>query len=190
MITHEERRFDLEQEVEEWKGRLRKALLITENEKRMQMKLPPYPESTYVELPSGVNANLQLLNLKVWCLRYQVTPEFLLEQILFFYSKLRKTARLQEGVYIGLPASNVVAVGVRVFIEESVKRVYPNNENRKILSQPLPSVIPVDNSETVEEMLESYKTHIQKAQEKFDINMNRQSKQIRSYRRVLSSGKI
>lgn len=186
MQTREDRLQLLEEEIDDWRNRLKKALLNIENQKRIELKFKPYPKDIEIGFPSGVNADLFLLTLKVWCLRYYVTPEFLVEQILTLYKGARKIPVGPHGeLHIGLGASVMAGVRSRSFLEESIGEAYPNKENYKILAQPVPPNIPKDDCDTIEQMIERYEEHLQKARHRFDTKMHSNRRSLRNYRNSL-----
>jgi len=170
--------------VTEWKSRLEKALLKVENDRRAVSNFPRLPPETIVWLPAGPNANLYLLTLKVWCIRYCVTPEFVLEHLTLYYRNLRRYDPKSTEVTLGLPASTLASTTARKHIEEMVIRVYPNGENRKIVSQP-PVFIPARNLnyENPDEALRQYAQGIAHARNSFEIRSREQRTRLLSARR-------
>src|SRR5215831_194559 len=80
--------------TQQWRARLAKALLAVVNSQRATRKRKPLPPNTLVYFPRGQDADLYLFNLKVWSLRYCITPEFLVEALLERYGH---KLRVQDG---------------------------------------------------------------------------------------------
>jgi hypothetical protein len=181
----------LKLEVTEWRTRLNQALLRVENRRLYAAKLLLYPDDTRVHFPHGPVADLQLLTLKVWTLRYIVTPEFLLDHITtkLSYCRQKATGSPETGnLNVGFPAGILASPRARTVIEEAVKVEYPNGENRKILTQPKVSPIQASDFDTTHQMLETYKVHAEIAQKRFNFRMRKRNQVTvgeRNYRKSL-----
>jgi hypothetical protein len=114
----------LESEIRSWKARLERALLKVEERERQE----PLPRSARAWLPGD---GFRLLNLKVWCERYRVPPEFVLEAVLARFSRSRRKDEKSGHVALGLPASMASGISARCAVEEAVVKAFPCGENRK-----------------------------------------------------------
>lgn len=135
----------IQEEIAEWRKRLSKAFLAVVNNKRKAKNLPLFHKTIVIDMPEGPNANLFLLTLKVWCIRYHVTPEWILEQLLWLYKGRRKPDDNEHQINLGLPAPMLVGTVARNYIEEALKLQFPNGENRSSKSIPVPQGIKVDH---------------------------------------------
>jgi hypothetical protein len=69
---------------------------------------------------------LRLLNWKVWCLRYGVTLDWIIQQVLFRYQHVRQ-ARGATGS-LGIQINAITGERFRQYIEERAAKDYPNGE--------------------------------------------------------------
>ena len=131
---------DIDGIAERWHTRLQQALLTIVNQQRRAsnttaLRLP-------VVLPgSSAATELYLLNLRVWTLRYSVSPEFVLEAILIRYPDALRVDK--KCVLLALPAARLGGVAAREAVEQAVRRTYPNGENWRATNSPtLINIIP------------------------------------------------
>ncbi len=144
----------------DWTKEIEKALLKVENQRRHEIHTKPFPDETSVFLPTLTKeARIRLLTLKVWCKRYCITPEFILETLTLRY-KSHRNCKPNE-VRLGLPLSTITGPKARKIVEEEVKRSYPNNENFKVASLP-PQVPPMRGLkyDSVDQMVARYSSVI------------------------------
>src|SRR5215469_2288739 len=135
----------LEEEINDWRRRVEKALRRVTNAKRKTCALPALSKDIPVHIPSGSNANMYLLTLKVWCLRYHVTPEWLLEQLLFRFRNNRKTDENSNEINLGLPIHLLIGTVAQNTIHDALLRDFPSSENQKITAMPVPREIKITN---------------------------------------------
>lgn len=168
-MTRSEKQAYLAEEIEDWHKRLERALLNVVNNKRKARNTTLYPRDTPVYIPNGPNANLFLLTLKVWCIKHHVTPEWLIEQLIFRFKHLRKPDEDPDQINLQLPAPMLVGTVARNFIEEALKLSFPNNENKKSQSIPIPREIQVDYLDfSLPETVDQYTDAIIKERESFE----------------------
>ena len=134
-------RVELRNEINDWMERLKLALLHVENQRRREGQFPPLPEDTCVWLPQGPNAELSMLTLKVWTLRYCITPEFLMDTLTLCFRNGRRYDPKDPDIRLGIPASIISGTAARNYVEEAVLKTFPNGENRKVASQPHPRIL-------------------------------------------------
>ena len=116
-----------------WHSRLQRALLAVENQHRRELHLPPHNSDAIVDMPQGPKASMLLLNLKTWCERYHVTPEFVLEFLTRWYRNARRWEDdpHHDAISLGLPAGLVTSTAARLRLEEHVRRTFPGGENMR-----------------------------------------------------------
>ncbi len=147
-------------EANDWTREIEKALLKVENQRRREIHAEPFPDETPVFLPTLTKeARIRLLTLKVWCKRYCIMPEFILDTLTLRY-KIHRNCKPNE-VRLGLPLSTITGPKARKIIEEEVKSAYPNHENFKIAALP-PQVQPMRGLEydSVDQMVARYSSVI------------------------------
>ena len=159
------RKYKLLNMIEEWQKIVSEALIRVENRRRAQTNLKPYPENTPTLIPTGPNADLWMMNLRVWCLRYCISPEFIIEALTRRLKYLRKTYS-EDIIALGLPAAIMGGAKARQFIEDEVMLQYPNGENYKIEMQPEPPPIRIKPHITPDQMVANYSQAIEDAQRK------------------------
>lgn len=181
--TRSEKRAYLDEEIADWRKRLERAFLKVVNTKRRAHNQTPFSSTTLVHLPRGENANLFLLTLKVWCVKYHVTPEWMLEQLMWLYRNRRPPDDGPNQINLGIAAPVLVGTVARNFIEERIKLEFPNDENIKSQSTPIPREIEFRNLDfSLPETLETYIEAIQKERKVFDRTLKCKQTRIRSYR--------
>lgn len=156
---------ELKEMIAEWRSRIEKALLSVENRRRNEKHQPYYPENVPVKIPQGPNADLWLLNLRVWCLRYCVSPEFVIETLTRKMKYLRKIP-YDEIIALGISASTLGGAKARQFVEDEVFLQYPNGENLKIAIIPEPPLVRIRPHDTPDQMVRNYSHAIEDAQRK------------------------
>ena len=180
----------LDEIVDDWRKRLTKALIRVENRIRAEKNLPQFSEDSEVYLPCGPNARLYLLTLKVWALRYSVSPEFILDHVLEIYRRNRRLKPFMTSeLTLGLSAHLVSGAAARESLSELVSKTYSNDENLKVLRQPvLPNIrFIVNENNTLDQILARYGKAIEQAQKKYETQTRRmtQVSAERSYRRSI-----
>ena len=78
---------------------------------------------------------LRLMNLQVWCLRYNVSPEFVLRYLLSYFSKARRS--WTHGQAFGVKVEALTGTASRAALEDMVHRTFPYSENHLIAKQSL-----------------------------------------------------
>jgi len=110
-----------------------------------------------------------LLNWKVWCLRYHVSPDFVLTTILDYYNKIRR--RHAQFITMGLAMNSITGERAQEIIEAAVAVEFPNRENEalhaseiqaRMLRQQFPSF---DPALPLQDQLEAYAERIRKHQQ-------------------------
>lgn len=184
-MTRSEAAQYLQEELEEVHKRFCKALLRVENRKRREAHMAELPKSTKVWLPTGPVAGLQLLTLNVWCMRYTVTPEFVIETILKRFKNMRRLppAQVVEAIHLGLPANIMAGVEARRCVEERLLREFPNRENIRSRQQASAGAMPELHFETLEQMLEQYNAAVHQVHEAAQLRQRKQVA-VRAYRKV------
>jgi hypothetical protein len=127
----------LRETISGWRCTLEHALLRLENRRRVDAQQLPYPPSTVVWLPSSPQANTSFLTLKVWSIRYSVTPEFLLDVLTTRFRSARRPSKRENELSLGLPANIFAGAAACTAVEEAIVKAYPNQENVKVKHQPL-----------------------------------------------------
>jgi hypothetical protein len=184
-MTRSERAYDLEEAIQDWRKRLEKAFLSVVNTKRRLRNQLPYSKNTQIDLPSRSNANLRLLTLKVWCLRYSVTPEWMLEQLLYLFRNRRNSDDDPTQLVLGLPAELLVGTVASNYIQERLQLDFPNGENKKSLNTPVPRVLKQDDWDfSIPDTLEKYTQAITKERKRFDKAVKLQNKRKRNFRQI------
>ena len=161
-------RAELRTEIREWVERLKQALLTVENRRRVEAQFKPLPEDTVVWMPNNPNAEFSLLTLKVWSLRYCVTPEFLLDTLTLCFRNCRRQSPQQQDVQLGLPAVLICGPRARQYVEEAVLRAFPNGENYKTKRQPQVRIPRWKRNGNLDLDLEEYTRMITAARNRFD----------------------
>jgi hypothetical protein len=129
--------------MREWRARLDAAFINVANERRKARNLRPVePARIVVYVPKKTpreESDFRLLNLKVWELRYGVSPEYMLRNLTD-----DRTLRFEGRVLIyNQPAGRLTSEKSRKAIEAAVARDYPNGEQWRIIdSPPLAQLIP------------------------------------------------
>ena len=116
----------------EWTERVREALLAV-NKESWQRKGMVQPKYEQVFLPR----HFGLLTWKVWCQRYNVSPEFLLTFILRWYEHCRRPSRNPKVLALGLPTALITGSSARLALEDHIKCLYPAGENLRDAAQQL-----------------------------------------------------
>ena len=116
----------------EWTERVREALLAV-NKESWQRKGMVQPKYEQVFFPG----HFGLLTWKVWCQRYNVSPEFLLTFILRWYEHCRRPSRNPKVLALGLPTALITGSSARLALEDHIKRLYPAGENLRDAAQQL-----------------------------------------------------
>ncbi len=183
-MSREEIKRYLHEEIEEVRKRFSKALLRVENAKRREAHLPELPKSTPVYLPEGRIADLYLLTLEVWRLRYCVSADFIIDSLLtrFRYARRLPPATIPESLDLGLYASTMAGIEARKYIEERITKDFPNKENIRVKHQQKISLMPELEFETIEQMLEQYNQAVQ--QEQARLKSQARVVPTRAYRKV------
>ena len=137
MINREQAAAHLKEEIEEARVKVSRALLKWENGRRRDAQQPELPASTQVWLPAGHDADLRLLTLTVWSMRYRVSLVWLLDAVLTRYRTQRRLpiVKCPEELSLGLSASMLTGDAARSAVEERLAREFPNGENMKASRQ-------------------------------------------------------
>lgn len=186
MSVREEREELLNDHIEKWNRRLCRALINVENNRRRAAGMKNmFPVTTHVFMPAGLPAGLSLLNFKVWCLRYCVTPEFILEHILQRFRTVRQIARGMNipgtAIQFGLPAKVITGPIAHQYIEDMVNKLYPNDENRKSIMTPVPVITdPPDpkDFQSIDKFVQAYQESVTKARRRFSTTLQKKSSSV------------
>ncbi len=172
----------LKEDIDEARVRFNRALLRVENSRRRDVQLPDLPKSTPVWFPTGPVADLHLLTLDVWRIRYCVTAEFIIETIIRRFRNMRRlpTTNVESSVQLGLPANIMAGTEARRCLEERIAKDFPNQENIRVKQQPKVSVMPELSYTTIEEMLTQYNDAVAQVHK----NCKAERKSTRPYRKV------
>jgi hypothetical protein len=161
-----ERKYKLRLMIDEWRETFSAALLRVENKRRSEMRMPVInPGDVEILIPQGINADMWMLNIRVWCLRYSVSPEFIIEALTRMLKYMRRKYRTNI-IALGLPAHIVGGAKARQLIEDEVLLQYPNNENLKIAQQPEPALVRIKPYVTMDQMVSGYSKAVESAQRK------------------------
>jgi hypothetical protein len=185
-----ERQELFEETSKRWYERLRLALFQVENRRRTLLDMSEFPKRTQVWIANSPQSRLSLLNLKVWCLRYSVSPEFILDNLLDRFQNVRRLSPTDNTpgypIKLGLPIGIITGPAARQYIERQVVIEFPNGENEKSLAVPATPPIKIKPYSTHEQMLQDYQEAITKARRQFDLAVQRRSKLYsRNYRKSL-----
>lgn len=132
----------LDKIAKKWEERLAKALVRVENARRAEAETTLLPESALAYVPSGPSVDLLMLNLKVWSMRYSVSPEFVVDALTRCYAGRRKVpgkSAVRAGdlngnsTSLGISAGLAGSASARRAVEDAVSRAFPNGENRRAL---------------------------------------------------------
>lgn len=175
----------LQDYVDDVRMRFSRALLRVENNRRREAKMPELPKSTNVWLPMGPSADLYLLTLDVWRLRYSVKAEFIIDALLTRFRYMRKLPlpTYPESIHLGLPANIMAGVEARKCIEERITKEFPNNEHIKSRQQPVAAPMPDLQFDTIEQMLAQYNDAVTKTAQQ---RRNEKVITVRAYRKVIA----
>lgn len=171
--VQKEQRRKLHELVVEWRAILEKSLIRAENQRRKVFRHRSVHPHARVYLPLGGNADLSLLNLRVWCLRYSVTAEWIVEQILALPG--RQVSPDPRRITFGFPAARIGSASTREYIERRVVECFPNRENENALRVPPIPEIRVDRYDTLDAMVERYDKQARRAQDVFGRRVKRQN---------------
>jgi hypothetical protein len=172
---------DLQEDLNAWDEVIRQAFLRFENRLRQERQLRPFPDTVTIHVPSGPRSTLQLLNWKIWCTRYSVSVDFIMETLLFCYARCRRLSKKENEIQLGLASGLLTGSRARQLVEEAVARAYPNGENYKVAHQPkIP--LPVDNwdYDSPEDFTVQYAATMDQRQR----NPLKERQRIRNFRRV------
>jgi hypothetical protein len=168
--------------INDWRIRLQKAILRVENRRRAETNKPPYPEDAVVFIPEGTNVDLWLLNIRVWCLRYYVSPEFVVEAVTRRMQYERQKVS-ETSVALGMTAVKAGGAKARQFVEDEVKLQYPSGENQKVAQQPEPPQVRIKPYITLNQMVSDYSQAVEEAQRKHQHKIRLMSRiPLRPYR--------
>lgn len=184
-VSKSDNQWILEEEIADWRKRLEKALLVVINSKRRARNQLPFPNSIIIYLPKGPNANLHLLTLKVWCIKYSVTPEWMIEQLMWLFRSRREPDNGPDQIHLGIAAHVLVGTVARNFIQERLVIDFPNGENRKSLVTPILHELHTCNLDfSLPEAMEEYTNAILKERKRIDKKMKTVTTRRRNYRLV------
>ena len=182
-MTRSDRKYLLEEEIEEWHARLKKAFLSVVNSKRKAQNMEPYPPSILIFIPKGPNANLRLLTLKVWCMRHHITPEWLIEKLMYRFRGIRKQVDYPDRIVLGLNASILIGTASQNTIKEVMEREFPDRENLKSQRTPIPQEIHVKDLDlSIPMAVDKYADAI--AKERIRLEKATKIKRKRNYRQI------
>jgi len=146
-VDHDDKQEQVRRVVREWFQRIEEALPVAENNHRQENRMPRI-EFTRVFTPGRCHG-LRLLNWKVWCQRYSIDLELLLRILIRIYSFRRKPSRDPSVCTLGIPVAVVTGVTCRQRIEDELRKIFPNGENRQdrrdSVQLPVIKSIPYDN---------------------------------------------
>jgi hypothetical protein len=113
-----------------------------------------------------------LLNWRVWCLRYNIAPFFIMDTLFRRYANQRRPAKLPV-VTLGLPMPLLTGVASRRAVEEAVIKQYPNGENIKMQRQPQ-QIVPLTALcfNNLSDMVTQYNAAIHQRQEQLTQRQN------------------
>lgn len=126
--------------VKTWRNRIEAALRVIENHRRREKGLPAHQDDVSIYLPKEdhLPSMLRLMNLQVWCLRYKINLEFILDTLLKKYDGVRRRNLTQrKGISLGIPITLLTGTSSRRWIETAVQRAYPMKENLRQQGSPL-----------------------------------------------------
>lgn len=169
----------LQLETSRWNRNLKAAIARAENRERSKKGLPKTSLTAW--LPEGPEANLYLLNLKVWSVRYHISLDFILDTLFFCWRYRRKQPNANCAT-LGLPAALIGGPVSRKYVEEAVCRTYPNGENMRSCKQPRPSA-PLRSEEftSLDDFLRRYGKVMTQRQKEFSGKLSERSS--RAFRR-------
>jgi hypothetical protein len=138
MMDREQIAAHLKEEIDEARAKVSRALLKWENGRRCNAQQPELPPSAQVWLPTGPDADLRLLTLTVWSMRWRVSLVWLLDAVLTRYRTQRRlpVVKSPEELSLGLSASMLTGDAARSAVEERLAREFPNGENMRASRQP------------------------------------------------------
>jgi hypothetical protein len=137
-----------------WTREVSQAILRLENQRRREQHQPTISSETYVEMPTGPKASLQLMNLHTWSIRYCVSIEALLEILQRIYQNVYEYKdNGTPGLHV--PLALLTGPSARKRLEMELKRMYPNGENFQTASTPAMS-FPEIHSDTLTGFLHQY----------------------------------
>ena len=103
----------------------------------VQHEKPIPAEQFKIILPVTNKQRFLLLNWRVWCMRYHITPFFIMEALFkrFSNQRSRNISTDPYTISLGVPLAILTGVTARQYLEEEVLRRYPNGENVKMAKQ-------------------------------------------------------
>jgi hypothetical protein len=181
---------ELAELVRNWRARLKKALLKVENQRRTEKD---QPLATDAAILNGPAADLYLLNLRSWMLRYGVSPEFILDALLKRWAKWQyKTAYRnsdRKTVRLHIPARMLGSAASREAVEDAVRSTYPNGEQwRMKLVEIARSITPMRKiqykpEESDDEYIARHRANVEQNRKAFEKTLYQIEHAPRPYRR-------
>lgn len=160
----ENRKDLLDEEIRDWQTTLKRALFRVENRIRERRSKPPLLRDTPVMIPVGQNADLFLLTWKIWCARYHVSIDFLLDWLLYKF-RFHRTHH-SEYISLGINLRVLTAPSTRRNFEEylTTQNIITDSEDHSGETA-IFTKDPID-FEDLNKFVENYRDHIEKSRRK------------------------
>jgi hypothetical protein len=160
---------------------LRKALLRVECKLRAEQQQECFLMLHHVFIKDDVLSKLTLYNLKIWSMRYHVSLDFVLETLLRYWHKVRKT--LRGSISLGVSIGVFTGEKARLIVKEAVEKAFPDGENLKIKMQIQPRFYKINPSDNLDQWVREYTKSIEKSRVEMDRHMKQLENPRRNYRR-------